>query len=116
MKRTLITLISVLLLVALVAGTVSASAASPVLIGIPDDATNGGRAIKLLESVGLTPAICTTLRSFRPRPTPSRLRWMTSAAPLSTAPMPFQPALFRPVTASPLRARPMPPAIPATPL
>ena len=32
MKRTLITLISVLLLVALVAGTVSASAASPVLI------------------------------------------------------------------------------------
>ena len=53
MKRTLITLISVLLLAALVAGTVSASAASPVLIGIPDDATNGGRAIKLLESVGL---------------------------------------------------------------
>ena len=53
MKRTLITLVSVLLLVALVAGTVSASAASPVLIGIPDDATNGGRAIKLLESVGL---------------------------------------------------------------
>ena len=61
MKKTLITLISALLLVALLAGcgsaaTSSAPAASssePLKIGIPDDATNGGRAIKLLESVGL---------------------------------------------------------------
>ncbi len=61
MKKTLITLISALLLIALLAGcgsaatTADAPAASsePVKIGIPDDATNGGRAIKLLESVGL---------------------------------------------------------------
>ena len=47
-------LISTLLLVALFAALVpSAFAASPVLIGIPDDATNGGRAIKLLETIGL---------------------------------------------------------------
>ncbi|MCR5089661.1 MAG: hypothetical protein K6C08_09130 [Oscillospiraceae bacterium] len=47
-------ILSVLLLVALLtAGSSVAFAASPVMIGIPDDATNGGRAIKLLESVGL---------------------------------------------------------------
>ena len=61
MKKILVTVISVLLLVSLLAGCgstavpTSAPAASgePVKIGIPDDATNGGRAIKLLESVGL---------------------------------------------------------------
>ena len=61
MKKTLITLISALLLVALLAGCGSAATSSapaaassePLKIGIPDDATNGGRAIKLLESVGL---------------------------------------------------------------
>ncbi len=66
MKKNLITLISALLLVALLAGCGSSAApastdtsapapapSEPVKIGIPDDATNGGRAIKLLESVGL---------------------------------------------------------------
>ena len=61
MKKILITVISVLLLVSLLAGCGSAAAPTsapaasgePVKIGIPDDATNGGRAIKLLESVGL---------------------------------------------------------------
>ena len=66
MKKNLITLISALLLVALLAGCGSSTApastdtsapapapSEPVKIGIPDDATNGGRAIKLLESVGL---------------------------------------------------------------
>ena len=61
MKKILVTVISVLLLVSLLAGCGSAAAPAsapaasgePVKIGIPDDATNGGRAIKLLESVGL---------------------------------------------------------------
>lgn len=54
MSKKVLTLISTLLLVALFASLVPAAyAASDVLIGIPDDATNGGRAIKLLESVGL---------------------------------------------------------------
>ncbi len=54
MTKTVRTLISTLLLAALFAALVPAAfAAGPVLIGIPDDATNGGRAIKLLESVGL---------------------------------------------------------------
>ena len=75
MSKKFVTLISVLLLVALLAGCGSeaAPAASsaptagesqaveetaaplgdPIKIGIPDDATNGGRAIKLLESAGL---------------------------------------------------------------
>lgn len=57
MKKKAVSLISVLLLVALVAGIAPAALAAPsadaVKIGIPDDATNGGRAIKLLESVGL---------------------------------------------------------------
>ena len=54
MSKKLVTLLSTLLIVALFASLVpSAFAASDVLIGIPDDATNGGRAIKLLESVGL---------------------------------------------------------------
>ena len=52
MSKKFITLISVLLLAALCLSPV-ACAANDVLIGIPDDATNGGRAIKLLESVGL---------------------------------------------------------------
>ena len=48
------TLISTLLLAALLVSlSVPAFAAGDILIGIPDDATNGGRAIKLLESVGL---------------------------------------------------------------
>ena len=61
MKKILVTVISVLLLVSLLAGCGSAAAPAsapaasgePVKIGIPDDATNGGRAIKLLETVGL---------------------------------------------------------------
>ena len=56
MKKKLFTVISVLLLAALLAGCGSAATSAskePVKIGIPDDATNGGRAIKLLESVGL---------------------------------------------------------------
>ena len=54
MSKNLIKLLSTLLLVALFASLVpSAFAANDILIGIPDDATNGGRAIKLLESVGL---------------------------------------------------------------
>ena len=56
MSKKFIALISLLLFAVLVLsplGGVSASAAHDVLIGIPDDATNGGRAIKLLESVGL---------------------------------------------------------------
>ena len=54
MSKKIRTLLSTLLLVALFATLVpSAFAAGDILIGIPDDATNGGRAIKLLESVGL---------------------------------------------------------------
>ena len=54
MSKKVRTLLSTLLLVALFASLVpSAFAASDILIGIPDDATNGGRAIKLLETVGL---------------------------------------------------------------
>ena len=54
MSKNFIKLLSTLLLVALFASLVpSAFAANDILIGIPDDATNGGRAIKLLESVGL---------------------------------------------------------------
>ena len=56
MSKKLVTLIAVLLLASLIASpalSVNAYAAGDVLIGIPDDATNGGRAIKLLESVGL---------------------------------------------------------------
>ena len=54
MSKKVRTLLSTLLLVALFATLVpSAFAASDILIGIPDDATNGGRAIKLLETVGL---------------------------------------------------------------
>ena len=54
MTKRVRTLISTLLLVALFATLVpSAFAANDILIGIPDDATNGGRAIKLLETVGL---------------------------------------------------------------
>ena len=54
MSKKIRTLLSTLLLVALFATLVpSAFAASDILIGIPDDATNGGRAIKLLETVGL---------------------------------------------------------------
>lgn len=71
MSKKILTLISILLLAALIAGcgSTAAPAASstdstveetessvvgdPIKIGIPDDATNGGRAIKLLESVGL---------------------------------------------------------------
>ena len=54
MKKKLIALIAAILAVALLAGCgASGKSAGPVKIGIPDDATNGGRAIKLLESVGL---------------------------------------------------------------
>ena len=54
MSKKIRTLLSTLLLVALFATLVpSAFAANDILIGIPDDATNGGRAIKLLETVGL---------------------------------------------------------------
>ena len=53
MSKKLRTLLSTLLLVALFATLVPSAFAADVLIGIPDDATNGGRAIKLLESVGL---------------------------------------------------------------
>ena len=54
MSKKVRTLLSTLLLAALFASLVpSAFAANDILIGIPDDATNGGRAIKLLESVGL---------------------------------------------------------------
>ena len=54
MSKKVRTLLSTLLLVALFATLVpSAFAANDILIGIPDDATNGGRAIKLLETVGL---------------------------------------------------------------
>lgn len=71
MSKKVLTLISVLLLAALIAGcgsgaaaptpapagttgdTQPAAAGEPIKIGIPDDATNGGRAIKLLESAGL---------------------------------------------------------------
>ena len=55
MSKKVITLLSLLLIAVLALSplTPSASAASDILIGIPDDATNGGRAIKLLESVGL---------------------------------------------------------------
>ena len=56
MSRKLNTLIAVLLLAALFVSpalSASAFAAKDILIGIPDDATNGGRAIKLLETVGL---------------------------------------------------------------
>ena len=54
MSKKIVKLLSTLLLVALFASLVpSAFAANDILIGIPDDATNGGRAIKLLESVGL---------------------------------------------------------------
>lgn len=75
MSKKIITLISVLLLAALIVGCgsetaapaastapeaesaapeeVSAPVGDPIKIGIPDDATNGGRGIKLLESAGL---------------------------------------------------------------
>ena len=55
MSKKIITLLSLLLIAVLALSplTPSASAANDILIGIPDDATNGGRAIKLLESVGL---------------------------------------------------------------
>ena len=54
MSKKVRTLLSTLLLAALFVTLVpSAFAANDILIGIPDDATNGGRAIKLLESVGL---------------------------------------------------------------
>lgn len=67
MSRKIVTVIAAILLTALLAGCGSAPAATeapageetaaplgdPIKIGIPDDATNGGRAIKLLESVGL---------------------------------------------------------------
>lgn len=56
MSKKFIALISILLFAVLAVSPLlgtSASAAHDILIGIPDDATNGGRAIKLLESVGL---------------------------------------------------------------
>ena len=54
MSKKVRTLLSTLLLAALFVTLVpSAFAANDILIGIPDDATNGGRDIKLLESVGL---------------------------------------------------------------
>lgn len=63
MKKKFIVLVSVLLLAVLIAGCGStpaekdAPSAAPsgelLKIGIPDDATNGGRAIKLLEAAGL---------------------------------------------------------------
>lgn len=61
MKKKLLSIISVLLLVALLVGCGGNSAETPdtpaagepLKIGIPDDATNGGRAIKLLETAGL---------------------------------------------------------------
>ncbi len=55
MSKKVITLLSLLLIAVLALSplTPSNSTASVILIGIPDDATNGGRAIKLLESVGL---------------------------------------------------------------
>ena len=53
MKKKLVSLIALVLVAVLVAGCGSSASSGPVKIGIPDDATNGGRAIKLLESVGL---------------------------------------------------------------
>ena len=55
MNKKIISLIALILVAVLVAGcgTSAPAASEPVKIGIPDDATNGGRAIKLLESVGL---------------------------------------------------------------
>ncbi len=68
MKKKLISIISVLLIAAIIAGCggspaqvpdaskapdAPAPAGEPLKIGIPDDATNGGRAIKLLETAGL---------------------------------------------------------------
>lgn len=64
MKKKLLSIISVLLLAALIAGCGGSPAQTPdaeapaaageaLKIGIPDDATNGGRAIKLLETAGL---------------------------------------------------------------
>ena len=60
MSRKILSLIALLLLAALLAGcgasagtSAAPKASEPVKIGIPDDATNGGRAIKLLETVGL---------------------------------------------------------------
>lgn len=64
MKKKLLSIISVLLLAALLAAcggnsaeapdaNAPAAVGEPLKIGIPDDATNGGRAIKLLETAGL---------------------------------------------------------------
>ena len=52
MSKKILSLVSLLLIAVLLLAP-TASAANDLLIGIPDDATNGGRAIKLLESIGL---------------------------------------------------------------
>ncbi len=51
MKKTITLILCAILALSLFAGCSKKS--EPIKIGIPDDATNGGRAIKLLESIGL---------------------------------------------------------------
>ena len=53
MKKLYKKIVSLLLAALLLASATTAFAASPVLIGVPDDATNQARAIKLLETAGL---------------------------------------------------------------
>ena len=53
MKKLYKKIVSLLLTALLLASATTAFAASPVLIGVPDDATNQARAIKLLETAGL---------------------------------------------------------------
>ncbi|MBQ8557119.1 MAG: hypothetical protein IJ438_14800 [Clostridia bacterium] len=53
MKKLYQKIVALFLATLLLTGVTSAFAASPVLIGVPDDATNQARAIKLLETAGL---------------------------------------------------------------
>ena len=53
MKKLYKKIVSLLLAALLLASATTAFVASPVLIGVPDDATNQARAIKLLETAGL---------------------------------------------------------------